>query len=237
MVFKKTEYRREFRGPQWNQHFHHYKEKVDYCLQRRHLEYHHEPFQWDDWEWDKDDETEKDIDRRPQSAPVYQQDKSNKDSHTVHHRTSIEDGTRESLPIEDRPIQDSPQIVTKTKPKAARPQTAKDASRKRVRSPKQVPTTHKAPFLPFGWADKQRETGTQRTHNVKAAVSHPFNIYPAALRARKRQEIEMVRQKDALRQENYTKKRQRALFNEPPQDTSSQWLTEYRRNFSAIAPK
>ncbi len=47
MVFKRSEYRKQYKDPIWNCHFPHYKEKVDYRIYRRRMEHHHQIFDWD----------------------------------------------------------------------------------------------------------------------------------------------------------------------------------------------
>ncbi|XP_077999239.1 centriole, cilia and spindle-associated protein-like [Glandiceps talaboti] len=258
MVFKRTEYSREYSGPQWNQHYSHYKEKVDYRLQRRHLEHYHQPF-----EWESDEEEEVEVDAaRPRSAPPYQrrqkQDVYAEPSKPAQYQQQYNDQEVKSAAGEQHnhrvhtnynsnnsnqpPQPQELKLERRAKPKRPRPKSAKPTTgilkgKKEPQKQKPRVPLHHPPFLAFGWADRERITGTQRTHNVKAAVADSQFIYPAALRARKRQELDVVRQKEILERENYRRKRERALFNAAATSEPSQWQTEYRRQFSADQAK
>ncbi|CAH1791980.1 unnamed protein product [Owenia fusiformis] len=102
------------------------------------------------------------------------------------------------------------------------------------RSPKKPPVEKPPPFIAYGMNGAERSTGAQKTHNVRA--SH--HVYPAALRAQKRREMEVERQKTELDNAPYREKRKQALFNEKKlfnermQRHTSCWDTEYRKSFA-----
>ncbi|PIK39813.1 putative centriole, cilia and spindle-associated protein [Apostichopus japonicus] len=91
------------------------------------------------------------------------------------------------------------------------------------------------PFLAFGWADATKGVGAKQTFNVRAANE----VHPAALRAFKRRELDILRNEEERQRETLKKKRTRALFNASTHLNDKEddmWLTEYQRNFSARTP-
>ncbi|XP_013394391.1 centriole, cilia and spindle-associated protein [Lingula anatina] len=93
---------------------------------------------------------------------------------------------------------------------------------------------HDHPFLPYGMADQERETGALQTHNVRAG----HNIYPAALKAERRHKAAIERREEEREKATYREKRklalfnEKALFNERMVRETSRWSTEYRDCFA-----
>lgn len=105
----------------------------------------------------------------------------------------------------------------------SRPQSA-PASRP---ASQQVAKSH--PFYNYGCGDRERETGDKKTFNVRASSA----VYPAALRAKKRNQLLIEKQLENQRTASAREKRRKAKFNEKIARDTASWESEYRRCFPA----
>ncbi|XP_033639121.1 centriole, cilia and spindle-associated protein-like isoform X3 [Asterias rubens] len=231
MVFTRSEYRKQYKDPIWNGHFPHYKEKVDYRVYRRRMEHHHEIFDWDSSDSEND---QGDIGAAPNNSRTAPNKNNNQgqeyERRVPPHRTDEPQTQSEMRQEQDVPQPDQvlqrvkPLRLKKPKPQrdvrtaAARPHTAPGGKRVDVGK-------ERAPMIAFGWADRELKTGSKKTHNIKASA----DIYPSALRAMRRRELDIQRQQEQDKQSRKEQKL-RALFNIQPRD-DTMWTTEYRRNF------
>ena len=103
-----------------------------------------------------------------------------------------------------------------TKP---RPKTAKYGPRASA-APK------KPPLVPYGWAYRG-PVDNHRTFNVNASQRE---VFPSALRASKRRQLEIEKKEAEKYRKSREKLRTEALFNFLPYKDDS-WLTEYQRNY------
>ncbi|XP_006813749.1 uncharacterized protein LOC102801965 [Saccoglossus kowalevskii] len=180
MVFKKSQYTHDYKVPHWNRHYNHYKEKVDYRVQRRVLEYQHEPFEWQDpdsdWEHELEDDRMSDsaydggtqLERceklhrhreREVQTPAWEK----RDDIQIEKNNNLNNSNAYQvppLPASALERNDKPIRPKKPRPKSAKA-TVGGAEKSAIRPP----------FLPYGYMDKERHVGTQRTHNVKATVA------------------------------------------------------------------
>ncbi|XP_070590055.1 centriole, cilia and spindle-associated protein [Erythrolamprus reginae] len=111
------------------------------------------------------------------------------------------------------------------------PLSQKNASgRKGAKNPQRTETTLgiKHPFALYGWGEKQTDTGSQKTHNVRASAS-VNEIHESALRAKNRRQVE----KRKLPQRRiHTAEVERTWRTKPP-GPDNPWMTEYMRCYSA----
>ncbi|XP_022097934.1 centriole, cilia and spindle-associated protein-like isoform X2 [Acanthaster planci] len=260
MVFKKSEYRKQYRDPKWGAHFPHYQEKVDYRVNRRRLEHHHQIL---DWDWDSENGNGEDGagEGRPAMAPnrsnnnqvrrgrraedreVQTPDWSKMRDDQLQDQNGVVSGGRlGSSPVLDRKQmkktdggqrKDSKSAQSTRKHKTASKHPSRDRRqvRPRTSSEKKADTGRRGPDRPpmvaYGWADEELTTGCKKTHNIRASA----DIYPSALRAMRRRQLDIQQRAERDRQHSLRERRLKAMFNVPPQDDSV-WLTEYQRNFT-----
>ncbi|XP_033736067.1 centriole, cilia and spindle-associated protein-like [Pecten maximus] len=113
------------------------------------------------------------------------------------------------------------------------PRVSKSASGARPKSAPSVRQSEQArprpPFLPYGCGDTERVTGTQRSHNVLAST----DVYPAALKAHKKQVEEAVRRKDANVKAAKEAKKRKQLFRDKMLRDAAFWKSEYGFRYPA----
>lgn len=125
-------------------------------------------------------------------------------------------------------------FVKKSRPR--RPDRINKVPRIQIR-PKSAPSSRQSnreptksqPFLAYGCGDNERETSTKKTFNVRASSA----VYPAALRAQKRNQLQVEKLQEKQRCASAKEKRKKALFNDKMARETSSWDTEYRRNYPA----
>lgn len=224
MVYKKTQYKRDFKVPVWDHHYSHYKEKVNYRVQRRVLEYRHEPFHWEDW----DEEEESVRSYHLENCAIFQHH--DRGAQTPVWEKKAEQNKNEnnskSKQVPPLPMASLRKDEIPVRPRKPRTKSAKASVR-------QPAVQERPPFVPYGYMDKERIVGSKRTHNVKANVADPLMIYPAALRARKRQELEIQRQREAATKQRHDLNRQERALSYRRSREEQAWETEYQRNYSA----
>lgn len=85
------------------------------------------------------------------------------------------------------------------------------------------------PFYNFGAGSKDTSTGDKKTFNVRASSA----VYPAALRAKKRNLLLIEKQLERQKTASAREKRRKAKFNEQIARETACWQTEYSRCFPA----
>ncbi|XP_038074731.1 centriole, cilia and spindle-associated protein-like isoform X2 [Patiria miniata] len=268
MVFKKSEYRKQYRDPEWDAHFPHYQEKVDYRVSRRRLEHHHQIF---DWDWDSENGNSEENGRRgsprPATAPNRNNSQARQGRRAKERHVEVSDrevqtpewskmrGGPSKDPIgwvagenlASSPVLDEKQMhkghmgqTKDSRPTKKHKASGRQPSRDRRRArPSTAPAERvdakqevqeQPPMVAYGWADQELTTGSKKTHNIRASA----DIYPSALRAMRRRELDIQRQTERDRQHNLREQKLKAMFNMQPRDDTV-WLTEYQRNFAGPA--
>jgi len=82
------------------------------------------------------------------------------------------------------------------------------------------------PLVPYGCKDKDPEIARKKTYNVRASA----DIYPSALRAQKRREVETARKQKETIKINILEKQKEEFLAKLQKETSA-WDTEYRSCF------
>lgn len=138
---------------------------------------------------------------------------------------------RSSFNLRPRKVDDKTFV---NKPKIPdQPRVSKSASGARPKSAPSVrqsePGRPRPPFLPYGCGDSERMTGTQRSHNVLAST----DVYPAALKAHKKQVEDAIRRKDANVKAAKEAKKRRQLFRDKMLRDAAFWKSEYGFRYPA----
>ncbi|NWT33658.1 CCSAP protein, partial [Cardinalis cardinalis] len=104
--------------------------------------------------------------------------------------------------------------------------------RKSAKSPQRTdaPKENKHPFALYGWGERQTDTGSQKTHNVRASAS-VNEIHESALRAKNRRQVE----KRKLSQRRVRSAEAETTWRAKPSPADNPWMTEYMRCYSARA--
>uniref|UniRef100_A0A8C9U4S4 Centriole, cilia and spindle associated protein n=1 Tax=Serinus canaria TaxID=9135 RepID=A0A8C9U4S4_SERCA len=104
--------------------------------------------------------------------------------------------------------------------------------RKSAKSPQRTdaPKENKHPFALYGWGERQTDTGSQKTHNVRASAS-VNEIHESALRAKNRRQVE----KRKLSQRRVRSAEAENTWRAKPSPADNPWMTEYMRCYSARA--
>ncbi|NXX51786.1 CCSAP protein, partial [Tricholaema leucomelas] len=122
----------------------------------------------------------------------------------------------------------------KTSRTGRRPSRSALSSRndQRAKSPQKTdtPKENKHPFALYGWAERQTDTGSQKTHNVRASAS-ANEIHESALRAKNRRQVD----KRKLSQRRVRSAEAEKAWQMKPSPPDNPWMTEYMRCYSARA--
>ncbi|KAH3794448.1 uncharacterized protein LOC127836984 [Dreissena polymorpha] len=110
-------------------------------------------------------------------------------------------------------------------PAAARPQSAPSRRPKSASSPAPPPQ----PFLNYGSGSNDQTLGDKKTFNVRASSA----VYSAALRAKKRNQLQVEKALERQRTASAREKKRKANFNERMARQTALWDTEYRRSYPA----
>lgn len=294
MVFKRSEYRRQFKISTLEKNIPSYLERVNYRELRKQREYSHTPISWDaelldseesdekltpeeevkqlpvsdlaitEEEGEDEEDSEGEIDSVEREKKVAQEKGKDGDDVVI---TKQDDELRKSAKEKlskytfkenkDDPSQakdagpsisksklgktfvkpqkvDEKTFVRKSKPR--RPDRLNKIPKLQIR-PKSAPQSrqsdqepsHSQPFLAYGCGAEERETNTKKTFNVRASSA----VYPAALRAQKRNQLQIEKMKEKQRAALAKEKKKKALFNEKMTRETASWDTEYRRNYPA----
>ncbi|XP_039188802.1 centriole, cilia and spindle-associated protein isoform X1 [Crotalus tigris] len=110
--------------------------------------------------------------------------------------------------------------------------SGRQGDRSGAKSPQRTETTLeiKHPFALYGWGEKQTDTGSQKTHNVRASAS-VNEIHESALRAKNRRQVE----KRKLPQRRIHTAEVERTWRTKPSGPDNPWMTEYMRCYSARA--
>nr|CAB3228956.1 centriole, cilia and spindle-associated protein [Phallusia mammillata] len=208
---RKSEYQHAYASP--GQEFFDtvYKDQVNYRMQRREKEHGHMIFKWE-----SESSSSSDTTSIAEEETKEVSDEKTCDQDVLKERL---DGLSEN---EERKEEKTFTVDSATQtPKTSRKSTA------RCRSRSQPSPCDKPPFVSYGWADDQKETGRKRTHNVHAPKQ---TVHAGALQRLNynQQEKKKQKQKCLSRASSVLSK---ALF-QKKQAEASVWQTEYQRCFS-----
>ncbi|ELW68086.1 hypothetical protein TREES_T100013858 [Tupaia chinensis] len=147
-----------------------------------------------------------------------------------------------ALPVKD--VEEKPEHIgtkeTEKLPPSIEPRQQRSAlfargTRRAAKSPQRSSSKikeNKHPFALYGWGEKQTDTGSQKTHNVRASAP-VHEIHESALRAKNRRQVEKRRlagqRQRAHSVEAEKNRKMKSLSSENP------WMTEYMRCYSARA--
>ncbi|XP_030855395.1 centriole, cilia and spindle-associated protein-like [Strongylocentrotus purpuratus] len=242
MGFRRSEYDRQYREPGWDTYQDYYKQQVLYRAYRRRLESHHNFVEWD-WET----ESESGGVRGDRAADRPEQVQAAGTNLEDHWNRPVNEGKAiAARGLSDREVQTPEWGDEKTK-KRRRSESARGLSKGERKVPETTPRAKtslervrggggaegiRPPLLAFGWADREKDVGCKQTFNVRASA-HGDNtqVFPAALRAMRRNQYAIEYREEQKRRENLKTRRLRAAFNvSPPDDTL--WMTEYQRNYT-----
>uniref|UniRef100_A0A670Z4E7 Centriole, cilia and spindle associated protein n=1 Tax=Pseudonaja textilis TaxID=8673 RepID=A0A670Z4E7_PSETE len=238
----KSEYMKCFKEPKWEACGPCYQELLRYRLSRRLLEQAHRPWFWDDWEQDSSLNgssgggsgsspssqgtdsppvvrlkqcsfaiffPEADIQEQSEGKAIVKKDE----------RTTAGEGIDSSSCAQKQPLRQ-------------KSVSGRQGDRKAAKSAQKTEATLgiKHPFALYGWGEKQTDTGSQKTHNVRASAS-VNEIHESALRAKNRRQIE----KRKLPQRRIHTAEVERTWRTKPSGPDNPWMTEYMRCYSARA--
>lgn len=296
MVYKRSEYRRQFKISTLEKNIPSYLERVNYRELRKQREYSHTPISWDGELLDSEESDEKltpeeEVKQLPVSDLAITEEEEENEEDSEGETDSVErekkkaqekekegddvvitkqdDELRKSAKEKlskytfkenkDDPSQtkaagpsvsktkfsvgktfvkpqkvDEKTFVRKSKPR--RPDRLNKIPKLQIR-PKSAPPSRQSnqepvrsqPFLAYGCGADERETSTKKTFNIRASSA----VYPAALRAQKRNQLQVEKLKEKQRTASAKEKRKKALFNDKMARETASWDTEYRRNYPA----
>lgn len=291
MVFKRSEYRRQFKISSLEKNIPSYVERVNYRELRKQREYSHTPISWDAelTESEESDEkltAEEELKKLPVSdlaiteeegedvVKIDGMEREKKEAQEEDKKKKQEDMNDVEITKQDEELRKSakekltkytfkenkndpsgckaagisklgkpcikPQkvdektFIRKSKPR--RPDRLNRVPRIQIR-PKSAPTSRQSdqepaksePFLAYGCGAHGWETSTKKTFNVRASSA----VYPAALRAQKRNQLQIEKLKEKQRCASAKEKRKKALFNDKMTRETTSWDTEYRQNYPA----
>lgn len=222
MVTYSSQYRKHYKSPHWDDFaVREYSRKLDYRIGRRSVEHQHQP-----WCWDSEDEKKHEPELLEKSSS--KEIKKRYQTPTVNHRKETSDeedkGTKDAAeePAPNTKQNQKENSMTRPRKTRRRRRASESKSKREVSTSKQ-----KEPFVSYGWAN-EGPIEKKYTYNVKAS---PKEVYPAALRALKRRELE-VRRKLLENQEKAARKQElmkEKFFNHG--HMSPLFLTEYQRSY------
>uniref|UniRef100_A0A670Z1Z8 Centriole, cilia and spindle associated protein n=1 Tax=Pseudonaja textilis TaxID=8673 RepID=A0A670Z1Z8_PSETE len=234
----KSEYMKCFKEPKWEACGPCYQELLRYRLSRRLLEQAHRPWFWDDWEQDSslngssgggsgsspsrirapgEDVASSPAPAEPPDGPGWGWD--GKAIVKKDERTTAGEGIDSSSCAQKQPLRQ-------------KSVSGRQGDRKAAKSAQKTEATLgiKHPFALYGWGEKQTDTGSQKTHNVRASAS-VNEIHESALRAKNRRQIE----KRKLPQRRIHTAEVERTWRTKPSGPDNPWMTEYMRCYSARA--
>ncbi|XP_054758346.2 centriole, cilia and spindle-associated protein-like [Lytechinus pictus] len=244
MGFRRSEYGRQYREPAWDTYQDYYRQQVSYRAYRRQLEHHHNFVEWD---WETESETG--ADGRKEGADRPEQVQAAGSMPEDHWNRHVNEGEAiAARGVADREVQTPDWGSGKNSNKRRRSGSSRDISKRERQVPETTPRPKtslervrggggaegtRPPLLAFGWADSKKDMGCKKTFNVRASA-HGDNtqVFPAALRAMRRNQYAIEYREEQKRRENLKMRRLRAAFNIPPPDDTA-WTTEYQRNYTA----
>ena len=76
---------------------------------------------------------------------------------------------------------------------------------------------------------------SNQTNKIGIWLKFIFQVYPAALRAQKRNKLQVEKLQEKQRSASAREKKKKALFNDKMSRETASWDTEYRRNYPAYS--
>ncbi|XP_072363500.1 centriole, cilia and spindle-associated protein-like isoform X3 [Scyliorhinus torazame] len=194
----KTEYMKQFKGPQWEMYSTCYSDGLQYRNMRRLLEQAHIPLIWSGWDSDSSSGSSSPRERRephppepeqtsrPQDhtaaaePPAPEQPQGNETTFVTNQKDPDDEQTKSELCIQS--------AVDRHPIKNANLEKSRKASQFRT-----LPAAKetKPPFAMFGWAEREAEVGCKKTYNVSASALRG-QIYESAVRAHDRRQVQKV---------------------------------------------
>uniref|UniRef100_H0WYB1 Centriole, cilia and spindle associated protein n=1 Tax=Otolemur garnettii TaxID=30611 RepID=H0WYB1_OTOGA len=208
----KSEYKKSFQDPRWEEHGRYYRELLLYRWGRRLLEQAHVPWLWEDWGCaSASDDSASSVSSSSQGpvaqcapalSPRCEEPAAQAEADPQVPRTPEEQGSGAGrAEAEDaalpgtRPKGNWASFLTKVPdfPQSLKsnPKAKKKGNRKAARSPQSSRTIikeKKCPFALYGCGEKKMITGSQKTHNVCASAP-VHKIHESALQAKNRRQM------------------------------------------------
>ncbi|XP_032962610.1 centriole, cilia and spindle-associated protein-like [Rhinolophus ferrumequinum] len=226
----KSEYMKRYREPRWDEYAPCYRELLLYRRGRRLLEQAHAAWLWDD--------------RGAAGAPVGPARRARGAPEEPAGDAEAGNAGATALPaMPVKDIKEPPEQQVRTNETDLLPSCAPRwqqgalfarGAGKAVRNPPRPSsqTKEKHPFALYGGGEKHTDTGSQRTHNVRASAP-ACAIHESALRAKTRRQTEK-RTVAAQRQRTHSVEVRKGRRTKPS-SSESPWVSEYRRRYSARA--
>lgn len=289
MVFKRSEYRHQFKVSSLERNIPIYKENLHYRYSRRERECAHTPIAWEgeltesesderstgeeeidklpiakiaiaEEETDEEDEVEKekrkaqekDVDTKQETCDkddkvdIVTQDgdlrksakeKLNKYAWKENREEEVKAKSSEKKKVLHKTFVKPKKSVQKDFGKVPRPKRPDRQDKIPRARPTSAPalrgtcTARSEPFVAYGCGARDDTLGEKKTFNIRASSA----VYPAALRAKKRNQMMIEKLQEKQRVASANEKRKRALFNEKMTRETIAWDTEYRRNYPAYS--
>nr|XP_002125275.1 centriole, cilia and spindle-associated protein [Ciona intestinalis] len=214
---RKSEYQRSYAKPSDEYIKTLYRDQVTYRSQRREKEQEHFKFKWESES--SDSKSDKGSDNQDCND-----NNTNLEVESIEAVDRLSGGENSEKEMEEVESAEQNKATNKIK-NSERNSRVKSRSSTRCKS-RERSTSAKPPFVSYGWADEQLETGRKKTHNVQAPRK---SVHVAAL---KRQSYMEKLKEKKLRSAS----RASSILNVPvlqnKASDSSAWQTEYQRCFS-----
>ncbi|XP_078412674.1 centriole, cilia and spindle-associated protein-like isoform X2 [Cetorhinus maximus] len=200
----KSEYMKQFKGPQWEIHSSCYTDRLQYRNMRRLLEQAHIPLIWSGWDSDSSSgsgsSTPRDraepISPEPEASPRPQnqtaaakppepqpqpepQPPVNETVLQLNQKDKAEGQTKSELCVQ--PALDCRRVRNAN--------LGKSRKAPQLTTPPAASKESKPPFAMFGWAEREAEVGCKKTYNVSASALRG-QIYESAVRAQTRRQVQ-----------------------------------------------
>ncbi|XP_078086558.1 centriole, cilia and spindle-associated protein-like [Mustelus asterias] len=183
----KSEYMKQYKGPQWEIYSSCYSDRLQYRNMRRLLEQAHIPWIWSGWDSDSSSGSSTPRERGEPLPPEPEE------SARPHNPTAAaEPPGNETIPEANQKDEEQTksELCIKSAPDR-RP--IKNMEKSRKAPPLSIPPAAskeaKAPFAMFGWAEREAEVGCKKTYNVSASALRG-QIYESAIRAHDRRQVQ-----------------------------------------------
>ncbi|XP_040283141.1 centriole, cilia and spindle-associated protein [Bufo bufo] len=241
---QRSEYMKRFKDPHWEAYRNCYEEMLKYRLSRRLLEHAHNPWLWDGWDGSSGSSSGRSTPPPKPCEPVSAAPKLQEPP------TQQEEGTdarpsglsNQAMPGEGQAgnSQDG-EKNTESNEKSASLQahhshrfSSKQNARKLVSSSQKMSLTKESrhPFALYASGEREKDTGSQKTHNV-CAPAQENEIHESALRAKNRRQKE--KRKQMLQKQRARSADVERVLRRKPSPVDSPWMTEYMRCYSARA--
>ncbi|XP_041060553.1 centriole, cilia and spindle-associated protein-like [Carcharodon carcharias] len=194
----KSEYMKQFKGPQWEIHSSCYSDRLQYRNMRRLLEQAHIPWIWSGWDSDSSSGSSTPRDRAEPISPEPE------DSPRPQNQTAAAEPSEPEPqpPVNETVLQlnqkDKDEGQTKSElcvqpaldyHRVRNANLGKSRKAPKLTTPPAALKESKPPFAMFGWAEREAEVGCKKTYNVSASALRG-QIYESAVRAQNRRQVQ-----------------------------------------------